>query len=203
VLTATQTAPCSPVAAGATLGAVLVLAGRGWRMLPVQPRGKAPLIREWQRHATANPEEIRAWGHQYREANWGVACGAGSGIWVLDVDGEQGAAAVRELCREQGDDWLHTLTVLTATGRHLYFRYPKAAIIRNSAGKLAPGLDVRGDGGYVLVPPSIHPSGKAYEWLVPALPIADAPAWLLRMVAAPAPSLASSHGSPRPLACWW
>jgi hypothetical protein len=174
--------------------ALFLLAERGWRLLPVQARGKTPLLREWQRLATTNPAQIRAWGQQYPGANWGVACGPGSGLWVLDVDGDSGAAALRELCREHGDDWLQTLTVMTAAGCHLYFRYPQGTVIRNSAGKLAPGLDVRGEGGYVLVPPSVHPSGKVYEWLDPNLPIADAPSWLLRMVAAPPSSAVEAPG---------
>ena len=55
-------------------------------------------------------------------------------------------------------------------------------MVRNSTGKIAPGLDIRGDGGYVVAPPSVHPSGRAYEWLDFDAVIASAPAWLLQKV---------------------
>jgi hypothetical protein len=64
----------------------------------------------------------------------------------------------------------------------LYFEMPDTSV-RNSAGKIGPGLDVRGDGGYVLAPPSIHPSGKPYAWSVDsAASLAQAPLWLLTKV---------------------
>jgi hypothetical protein len=76
-----------------------------------------------------------------------------------------------------------TVEVITARGRHVYFKMP-AAPIRNSAGKLAPGLDIRATGGYVLVPPSVHPTGRQYEWSVDcAGAIANAPDWLTQQIA--------------------
>ena len=60
-----------------------------------------------------------------------------------------------------------SVEVITARGRHLYFRTPEVPV-RNTASKIAPGIDTRGDGGYVLAPPSIHPSGRRYAWSVDA-----------------------------------
>jgi hypothetical protein len=75
-----------------------------------------------------------------------------------------------------------TVEALTARGRHLYFNMPDAPV-RNSAGKIAAGVDTRGVGGYVLAPPSIHPSGRAYAWSVDSASlIADAPDWLLARI---------------------
>jgi hypothetical protein len=70
---------------------------------------------------------------------------------------------------------------------HLYFAYPSEGAIRNSASKLATGLDTRGDGGYVLVPPSVHPSGATYRWTAPLNPQAPAstPQWLTQLVSSP------------------
>jgi hypothetical protein len=80
--------------------------------------------------------------------------------------------------------WISTaLESITARARHLFFAYPDRAVIKNSAGKIAPGIDTRGDGGYVLIPPSIHPTGKPYAWSVDfAKTFASAPKWLLDMI---------------------
>src|SRR4029077_4064599 len=91
-----------------------------------------------------------------------------------------------------------TVEVITARGRHIYFKMPTTPI-RNSAGKVAPGIDVRGDGGYVLAPPSIHPSGKRYEWSVDcASTFAPAPDCLLAKITS-----ADGNGSaPMPPSEW-
>ena len=78
-------------------------------------------------------------------------------MWVLDVDDDDGEAAILTLCRDHGEAWTLTLTAITARGRHFYYSYPQDRSIRSSASKLARKLDTRGDGGYVIVPPSVHP----------------------------------------------
>jgi hypothetical protein len=103
---------------------------------------------------------------------------------VLDVDGDPGNTALQRLIEKYGK-LPETLTARTGKGEHLYWSYPQSTI-RNSASKLGGGLDVRGDGGYVLVPPSVHPSGVAYEWINPTVLIAEAPEWLVCLAAAPA-----------------
>lgn len=170
------------------IDSVLRLAGRGWRLLPVKPRDKTPLNKDWPSVATSDADKIHTWTQQYSGCNWGLACGTGSGVWVLDVDGKEGTESLLSLQNEHGRQWTNTLVVKTARGGHLYFQWPEGATIKNSASKLAPGLDVRGDGGYVLVPPSLHPSGAVYHWAGGGadVPIASAPSWLLDMVFAPA-----------------
>ena len=72
-----------------------------------------------------------------------------------------------------------TVEAITARGRHVYFKWPEE-VVRNSASKIGTHIDIRGDGGYVLCPPSIHPSGRRYCWSVDSADrIADAPSWLL------------------------
>jgi hypothetical protein len=91
---------------------------------------------------------------------------------------------LRKLEAEHGELPL-TVEVITARGRHLYFKMPDRPV-RNSAGKIAAGIDVRGDGGYTLLPPSIHPSGKKYCWSADsARTFAAAPPWLLEKITAP------------------
>ena len=82
----------------------------------------------------------------------------------MDVDGLDAEVELRRLEAKHGN-LPATVEVITTRGRHLYFQTPETSV-RNSAGKVAPGIDVRGDGGYVLAPPSIHPSGRRYEWSV-------------------------------------
>ena len=83
---------------------------------------------------------------------------------MLDIDGDDGEASLRKLEAEHGA-LPDSVESITGKGRHVWFRI-NGSPIRNSASTIAPGIDVRGDGGYVLAPPSIHPSGKAYAWSV-------------------------------------
>jgi putative DNA primase/helicase len=91
------------------------------------------------------------------------------------------------LSQRYGFEWCETLGVKTSRGAHLYFTWPEGAVIRNSAGKIAAGLDIRGDGGYVIVPPSVHPTGEPYRWLGEGehVPICPAPSWLLATIIDP------------------
>ncbi len=105
-----------------------------------------------------------------------------SGLLVLDIDGEAGADALHDLEREHGELPATVEALTGGGGRHVYFRHPGEPI-GNTAGKLGAGIDTRGDGGYVVGPPSPHPSGRRYQWSVDGHPddveIAPAPDWLL------------------------
>lgn len=166
---------------------VLRMADNGFRLFPIEKQGKHPLLRKWPERATCDANTLRAWMQEYPGCNWALACGAASGVFVLDVDGPEGEAAISRLIGQHGNDWTETLKVKTARGMHLYFKYPECTI-RNSTSKLAQGLDVRGEGGYVLVPPSVHPGGLIYCWAESGegTQILPAPAWLLEMLTAPA-----------------
>jgi hypothetical protein len=155
------------------LEAALAYASRGWLVFPCVPHGKPPAVRGGFYAATTNPAAIRRlWGA--RDYNIGIRCGAGSGLLVLDDDGGE------------IDGLPPTPTVETSRGVQYYFQHVPG--IRCSAGKLGPHLDIRSDGGYVIAPPSVHPSGKVYRWLVTGDPIA-APDWLIeRLRAAARPS---------------
>jgi putative DNA primase/helicase len=163
---------------------VLRLVAQGWRLLPCVERAKTPLIRDWSRRASCDVDAICGWAREHEGCNWGVLCGADSAVWVLDVDGEPGRASLRSLVQQHGEEWTRTLTLRTARGQHFYFAYPAGTTIKNSTRTLGVGLDVRGEGGYALVPPSIHSSGARYEWTSPLniLAPASAPVWLLEKV---------------------
>jgi hypothetical protein len=159
--------------------AALAYNAKGWAIFPCQPRGKTPACARGCLDAVANdPARINTWWGIVPDLNIGVATGAPSGFFVLDIDGDDGETSLRELEAKRGK-LPATIEAITARGRHCYFRIGEHGDIRNSAGMVAPGLDIRGSGGYVLVPPSIHPSGRAYAWSVDSADeFADAPEWL-------------------------
>jgi hypothetical protein len=160
------------------------LAKRGFSVFPCQPRGKEPATAHGCLDATADIERVDGWWGAMPELNIGIATGAPSGFWALDIDGDEGEASLRKLEAEHGA-LAATIEVITGKGRHCWFRIGEHGAIKNSASEIAPGLDVRGDGGYVVAPPSIHPSGRTYAWSVDcASELADAPDWLHAMVAA-------------------
>jgi hypothetical protein len=134
--------------------------------------------------ATIDPDVIEHWWRQEPSFNIGVATGTTSGIMVVDIDNIDAEAELRKL--EDANGALPaTVEAITARGRHLYFKSPERDI-RNSASKIAPGIDVRGTGGYTVVPPSLHPSGRRYTWSVDSASVfAAAPEWLIGMIAAP------------------
>lgn len=135
-------------------------------VFPVQPRGKIPLIKGWQEHATRDLEQLAKWWHQFPDANIGVATGIKSGVFVLDVDVKTGGFESLVRLKDASQGWPDTLTAKTGSGGlHIYFRYDPAKPVRNSASRIAPGLDIRGEGGFVVAPPSVHDSGNRYEWI--------------------------------------
>jgi hypothetical protein len=160
--------------------AALTYLTRGWAAIPIEPGGKRPLVRwePYQREPPSEPE-IEHWFRQWPEANVGIVTGAVSGLVVLDVDPRHGGEeSLRDLERRFGP-LSETLEAQTGGGgRHLYFAHPGGEL-RNRVG-LAPGLDLRGDGGLVVAPPSLHPSGRRYAWTQDpdALPPAPLPPWL-------------------------
>ena len=175
----------------------LTYAGKGLHVFPCLPRDKRPATANGVKAATADPDTIRRLWQPLPEANIGIATGKPSGIFVVDVDGIDAESELRKLEAQHGA-LPPSVEVITARGRHVYFKMPDAPI-RNSAGKLGPGLDIRATGGYVLAPPSIHPTGRRYEWSVDcASAIADAPAWLLQIIAAPA----NGNGKTTPPSEW-
>jgi hypothetical protein len=156
-------------------------------IFPCMPGQKTPACTHGCKEATTDVITLQAWWQENPRYNIGIATGPASGIFVVDLDNADadGEAEWDKLVAKHGAI-MPTVEVITARGRHLYFRHPEIPV-KNSAGKIAPGIDVRGEGGYVLAPRSLHPSGKRYCWSVDSTSaIAEAPQWLLELVAAPA-----------------
>jgi hypothetical protein len=151
-------------------------------VFPCQPRDKKPLTEHGLLDASTDEKQIAAWWSQWPDANVATPT---AGEVVLDVDGPEGEATLAALVEKQHGALPATMTAKTGKGRHLYYKYSSGTAIRNSAGKLGPGLDVRAEGGYVLLPPSIHANGTAYKWLTRAQP-APLPGWVEKLLAEPA-----------------
>ena len=162
------------------LEAALQYLALGWSILPIKTRDKRPAIRSWREFQERQPteEEVRGWAERFRECNIAVVTGRLSGLVVLDIDGTAGEEVVRRL---NGGELPHTLAVVTSKGRHFYFRHPGFEV-RNFARKLVE-VDLRGDGGYIVAPPSIHASGAIYRWDETfSKEIAYPPEWLLDLI---------------------
>lgn len=157
----------------------VLLARCGFSVVPVEHLGKRPDLPRWAEHQTVMPsvEQVREW-FSSGEHNIGVVTGAISNLVVLDADTTE---AIHEIERRGIPP---TVTVTTAKGRHWWFRHPRFPV-GNKVG-LLPGVDVRGDGGLVVTPPSIHSSGVVYEfdetpweWMGEGVPLPPCPHWLL------------------------
>ena len=169
-----------------TLATALDYAARGWAVFPCWPRTKAPACQRGFHLATTNPATIRRWWLANSDYNVAIATGIRSSVWILDVDGALGAIALAVLEARHGR-LPSTLTSVTGGGCHLWFSTNRP--IPSSAGRIATGLDVRGEGGYVLAPPSVHPDGPVYTWRNARSPT-PAPSWLVRLTLPPSPPTA-------------
>jgi len=139
----------------------LKLLGSGKPVFPVERATKKPLVAwgEFQNRLPTEEEITNGWTH-YPDANIGMATGHLSGLLVIDCDSQEAAAAFIENYPEVN----HSLQAKTGRGVHFYLQFEET--IRNDAGRLlGPGTDVRGEGGFVIVPPSVHANGTAYQWL--------------------------------------
>ena len=172
-------------------------ARQGWPVLPLhsihagrcscgrdcgRAAGKHPRTPHGSSDASVDEAVIRAWWARWPDANIGVATGSTSGLLVLDVDPVHGGDESLEALVARHGSPPPTPTSLTGGGgRHLLFAHPEFPV-PSRCGALGPGLDVRGDGGYIVAPPSRHRSGRLYEWEASShpdeLPLTSPPAWL-------------------------
>src|SRR5437868_4302672 len=200
--------PLAPQTRNPRLAAALAHARHGRAVLPVYcmaggqcacGRADCPspakhpipvLVPRGVKHATTSRVIIRAWWAYAPLANPALGTGDASGVVVLDVDGDHGGFdSLRELEHVHGQI-PPTQKVRTGSGEHLYFVYP-GTHLKNTAGKLGPGLDVRCCGGYVVTVGAVHRNGRTYTWQDGRRPdqvsIASMPTWLLERLTAPNP----------------
>ena len=186
--------------------ALMYAAQYGWRVFPLHSvdngactcgdakctgtkPGKHPRTPKGCLDATTDTGTIRGWWERWPDANVGIA--TGGGLVVIDVDprhgGDDGLVDLRRTLGDLPD----TVECLTGSGgRHIYVSVSEGVVVRNSAGTLAPGVDIRGEGGYVVAAPSVHTSGRSYAWEASSRPdevdVAPMPAaWLEAIVKRP------------------
>jgi uncharacterized protein (DUF927 family) len=183
--------------------AALGYARQGWPVFPCDPKSKKPLVpRDKDEHgkpidgtgglykATTDEAQIMAWWSKLPSAMVGVATGERAGVWALDpdVDERTGANGLEELVRLQDRYGAIPETVTTQTprgGSHLLFRWDPERPVSNAQGRIPKSINVRGNGGYIVLPPSKRADGRAYEWRRPPeqCDYADAPGWLYALLA--------------------
>jgi hypothetical protein len=171
------------------------LAERGLWLFPVA--GKLPLTENGFKDALNDPVAVRALFVLHGNATGiGIDCGR-SGLLVVDLDGPRGRGTWTRLLLEHGS--VRTLEAATGRrdgGRHLYFA-TRDKRAKSTAKKLGEGIDTRGRGGYVVCPPSLHPSGTRYRW-AERRPIVEAPDWLLQALTPPLDTPVGEPGQLRP-----
>jgi hypothetical protein len=196
-----------------SLQAALNYAAEGWAVFPChtvgaagcschQPEchspGKHPTVARGLHAATTDQEIIRSWWRRRPDANVAIRTGRESGLVVVDVDPDHGGVhSLRSLVDVHGKLPAGPRVRTGSGGWHVYFRHPGNPV-QNSAGtRLGVGVDVRGDGGYVIAPPSQHRSLRSYHWHDFGLPLPELPAWTLDRLtrAAPTPPVERSLGA--------
>jgi hypothetical protein len=163
-----------------------------WHVFPLKHQSKQPATE----HGVLDAKPMADWPGDIQTQmargtlNVGLACGQASGVYVIDLDGSKGLGAWDGLTIRFGD----APTLLAQTGKgglHRVYSVPNAlGQMGNTAGKIAPGIDTRGDGGYIAICPSVHPNGKQYEWLNWVDP-APLPQWVVDLVSSEKPGLAA------------
>ncbi len=158
----------------------LAYARRGWKVFPLAVKDKVPLIKNGNGclSATTDEQQIQYWWTQTPNANIGLA--TGHSFFAVDIDP-----------KHNGNLWLDSVSLPETISQHTgsggtHFLFSGPPDIPNSASKVAPGVDIRGNGGYIVAPPSVHPNGNRYTWIdcedVPAEEPALCPTWLLKKV---------------------
>lgn len=187
-----------PITNNENLQAALDHAEAGFAVFPARAANKRPHVKDWQTIATTDPAQIRRWWKKWPDAMPAILTGRRNGVAVLDLDlkdGKDGGAALRALGIDP--DTLSTCTVATPSGgRHLYFRWPEG--MGNSPAGLPAGVDVRGQGGFVIAPGASHGRGR-YRLLegVLAGDLSDWPDALQHAARAPSEGSGEPTGLPR------
>jgi hypothetical protein len=180
-----QTNPPPPV-----LQAALDYARSNIPVFPCNPIDKKPLTPNGFKDATADEAQIREWWRKWPNAMIAAPTGSACGMWVTDLDLDlvkkvDGMATLAQLIAQHGEMAKTLMTITPRGGRHLIFTWDSKIEIRNSAGKIGPGIDVRGEGGYVCLPPSRNADGGVYQWDPDGADQAvAAPDWLIELARA-------------------
>lgn len=206
---------------GASLDAALSYAARGWAVFPCHSLvcivaettyyrcdcgkkcsspGKHPHTKQGLKEATTDAQTIREWWARWPGANVGIATGAVSGgLVVIDLDAKHnGVEHWRDLTERSGGHPECPTALTGGGGQHLFFRSLDA--LQNSVSVVAPGVDVRAEGGYVIAAPSLHQSGRSYAWELSShpddVPLPELPSWVIALAGRKRVANKRSAGAP-------
>lgn len=165
------------------LAAALNYADMGWPVLPVAKQSKRPLIQGGSRAASCDKCQIKEWLQQFSSANIGVTTGPESGFFVIDIDQSKGKDGLESLQAHFGDDFdfnteSHLYALTPTGGVHLLFKWCDG--VRNAQGVI-DDVDIRGEGGYIVVEPSaryIDSKWAEYQWNDLSKPICEVLPWV-------------------------
>ena len=183
------------------LEAALAYISRGWAVFPLAPESKIPNkgSRSFKDSSTEYLK-VRGWWEKNPAANIGIATGKISGLFVVDLDdAEAGIEAWNKLCEQHAQHEIETLQSLTVSGgRHLLFQYPLGDLNLGCSTKVSPHIHTRGNGGYIVAPPSYaitDTHAGPYAWLNPGAPISEMPLWLISIFQKPVTPITPQAGT--------
>src|SRR5699024_58379 len=153
-----------------------------WSIFPIYYKTKRPITQHGFHDATNDMEQIKRWWSEYPNANIGLPTGKVNDIIVIDIDPRNNGNYSFERLIDEHEPFPHTVECLTGGGgNHIYFKYDER--INKSTIQGYDGIDVQGNGKYVVLPPSTHPNGKKYHWEESSKPvsteIAKFPLWFV------------------------
>lgn len=189
------------------IDAALTYAARGWPVFPTHNPvtrpghdtacscahddcgsiGKHPRTRDGLHAATTDPNQISGWWDRWPKAGVAIRTGTPSGLVVIDIDPDHGGNHTLAALQTEHGQLPPGRTIRTGSGgTHLYYRHP-GHHLPNSASRLGPGIDTRGDGGYIIAPPSHHRTGGTYKVVAHGQTLPDLPDWVLEALQPPLP----------------
>ena len=194
------------------IDAATAYARRGWPVFPCHTihagacscahddcasPGKHPLVRNGLHNASTDLATVRTWWGNWPRANIAVRTGQPSGLVVLDIDPDHGGRTTLDRLVDEHGPLPPARTIRTGSGgQHLYYAHPGHHVPNDAGRRLGPGIDIRGDGGYVITPPSRHHTGNHYRLTSRGGQIPELPLW---MVDALQPEPVRSSSLPRPI----
>ncbi len=167
-------------------GKGVLVCGCGNKECKPPTSGKHPMIKDWPNNATCDPVIIKNWFEKVNDINIGIVTGVASNLFVVDIDNKNDGHTTLEIMEEEHGKFPETVEVLTGNGKHFFFKHPGFPV--KGVTGVYKGIDIRGEGNYVVAPRSLHFSGNRYEFkgdqAMGQILIAHAPEWLLKVLKA-------------------
>jgi hypothetical protein len=156
---------------------------RHWQLFPVPVAGRSDYARTFIKNATCDIATLEQLAHNNPCSNWGLATGPASGVFAIRADDESGVTSFLSITMKYEDetDWRETLeSAILGVPNCAFFAWPEGMTLRTANRRIVPGLSIRGDGDWVLIPPSTNVGGAKYNYRDLEAPLAPAPKWIIK-----------------------